>query len=138
MNNLIRPAWTPVTIAMMIFGFMLAWPLGLAVIAYIIWGDKLEAWKGDINKVTDGAAATFKTKLGQMDAGRTGNVAFDEWREGEIARLEKERLALNEARAEFDTHLRELRRAKDEEEFRSFMAERKRGEVIDVDGTQTA
>ena len=44
---------------------------------------------------------------------RTGNVAFDDWREAELTRLEEERRKLDEARAEFDEYLRELRRAKD-------------------------
>ena len=33
---LIRPAWTPATIALMVIGFMVFWPLGLAMLAYII------------------------------------------------------------------------------------------------------
>ena len=41
-NALIRPAWTPVTIAMMIIGFMIFWPLGLAMLAYILFGDRLD------------------------------------------------------------------------------------------------
>jgi hypothetical protein len=57
---------------------------------------------------------------------RTGNVAFDEWREAELARIEEERRKLDEARDEFDAYLRELRRAKDQEEFDRFMAERSR------------
>ena len=44
-NALIRPAWTPVTIAMMIIGFMIFWPLGLAMLAYILWGDRLDKFK---------------------------------------------------------------------------------------------
>ena len=39
---LIRPAWTPATIALMVIGFMVFWPLGLAMLAYIIWGDRLD------------------------------------------------------------------------------------------------
>ncbi len=35
---LIRPAWTPATIALMVIGFMVFWPLGLAMLAYIrVW-----------------------------------------------------------------------------------------------------
>ena len=125
-NAMIRPAWTPVTIAMMIVGFMIAWPLGLAVIAYIIWGDRLEAFKTDVNAATDKASGLFQSARGTFGAagGHTGNVAFDEWRDGELKRIEAERAKLAEARHEFDSYLRELRRAKDEEEFRLFMAER--------------
>ncbi|AZH16767.1 DUF2852 domain-containing protein [Brucella melitensis] len=35
---MIRPAWTPATIALMVLGFFLFWPLGLAMLAYILWG----------------------------------------------------------------------------------------------------
>ncbi len=59
-NSLIRLAWTPVTIAMMVIGFMIAWPLGLAMLTYIIWGDRLEAFKKDVNCATDKVADTIK------------------------------------------------------------------------------
>ena len=35
-SALIRPAWTPATIALMVIGFMVFWPLGLAMLAYIL------------------------------------------------------------------------------------------------------
>ena len=124
-NALIRPAWTPVTIAMMIVGFMIWWPLGLAMIAYIVWGDRLDTFKSEVNRATDNAAGLFKSGTsGLGNFGQTGNVAFDDWREGEMKRIEAERARLAEARHEFDAYLRELRRAKDEEEFRLFMSER--------------
>ena len=124
----IRPAWTPVTIAMMIVGFMIFWPLGLAMLAYILWGDRLESFKGDINQATDrfshwGRGCGHRHRDGFRS--RTGNVAFDEWRRAELKRLEEERRKLDELRAEFDEHLRELRRAKDQTEFDAFMAARK-------------
>ncbi len=122
-NALIRPAWTPVTIAMMIVGFMIFWPLGLAMIAYIIWGDRLDQFKSDVNKATDKASDMF-SKAPSFGHARTGNVAFDDWREGELKRLHEERIKLDEMRADFDDYARELRRAKDEEEFDRFMAHR--------------
>ena len=54
---LIRPAWTPATIALMVIGFMVFWPLGLAMLAYIIWGDRLDGFKRDVNRATDGVFA---------------------------------------------------------------------------------
>ena len=53
---------------------------------------------------------------------RTGNVAFDDYRERELKRLEEERAKLDAMRAEFDDFLRELRRARDQEEFDRFMS----------------
>ena len=126
-NALIRPAWTPVTIAMMVVGFMIFWPLGLAMIAYIIWGDRLDQFKADVNKATDNVATTFQkgasfAKSRGFD--RTGNVAFDDWREEELRRLDEKRRELDSMRAEFDDYARELRRAKDQEEFDLFMKHR--------------
>ncbi|EFL87649.1 DUF2852 domain-containing protein [Ahrensia sp. R2A130] len=121
-NALLRPAWTPATIAAMIIGFMIFWPLGLAMLAYIIWGDRLDKFKTDINDATDKAASFVKSP--QFNSGRTGNVAFDDWREAELDRLHKERMKLDGMRAEFDDYARELRRAKDAEEFETFMASR--------------
>jgi hypothetical protein len=128
---LIRPAWTPATIALMVIGFMVFWPLGFAMLAYIIWGDRLEGFKRDVNRATDGVfrgcrRGANKAHRWGHETSRTGNVAFDDWREKELARLEEERRKLDEAMTEFDDYMRELRRAKDQEEFDRFMSSRSR------------
>ncbi|TIS77130.1 MAG: DUF2852 domain-containing protein [Mesorhizobium sp.] len=128
-SALIRPAWTPATIALMVIGFMVFWPLGLAMLAYIIWGDRLDGFKRDVNRATDGIFAGCRrgsdraARWGHGSA-RTGNVAFDDWREKELERLNEERRKLDEMLSEFDEYARELRRAKDQEEFDLFMANR--------------
>lgn len=128
---LIRPAWTPATIALMVLGFIIFWPLGLAMLAYIIWGDRLEGWKRDVNAATDDIARQFRGKgCGARRTAhhgyRTGNVAFDDWREKELERLAEERRKLEEMREEFDSYMRDLRRAKDQEEFDRFMSNRRK------------
>jgi Protein of unknown function (DUF2852) len=124
-SALIRPAWTPATIALMVVGFMVFWPLGLAMLAYVIWGDRLDGFKRDVNQATDGMFRAAKG-FGRQPA-YTGNMAFDEWRNAEIERLNQERRKLDEMRAEFEEELRELRRAKDQEDFDRFMAKRNGG-----------
>ena len=121
---LIRPAWTPATIALMVIGFMVFWPLGLAMLAYIIWGDRLEGFKRDVNRATDGVFAGCRRKAWKAHRPSTGNLAFDEWRDKELERLAEERRRLDETLKEFDDYARELRRAKDQEEFDRFMAGR--------------
>ena len=124
---LIRPAWTPATIALMVLGFVVFWPLGLAMLAYILWGDRLDGFKRDVNRKTDGFFASCRGRHSHHRSyGRTGNIAFDEWREKELERLATERQKLDETLKEFDSYLRELRRAKDQEEFDRFMGERNR------------
>jgi hypothetical protein len=119
---LIRPAWTPATIALTVIGFMVFWPLGLAMLAYIIWGDRLDGFKRDANRMTDGIFAGCRKASYRSAA--TGNVAFDDWRTKELDRLAEERRKLDEMYEEFDAYARELRRAKDQEEFDRFMGER--------------
>ena len=48
---IIKPQWGPLTIALMVLGFIVFWPLGVAMLAYILWGElfggsqeKAEAW----------------------------------------------------------------------------------------------
>lgn len=36
---LVKPQWGPLSIALMVLGFVVWWPLGLAVLAYILWGE---------------------------------------------------------------------------------------------------
>lgn len=141
---LIRPAWTPATIALMVLGFMVFWPLGLAMLAYIIWGDRLEGFKADVNRATDNFACSFrKSTQGQHGMrASSGNAAFDDWRDAELARLDEERKKLDEMRREFDQHMRDLRMARDREEFDRFMANRQAsqnksrpsGSVPEIDG----
>ena len=117
-----RGRWNALNIVLMIVGFAVFWPLGLAMLAWIIWGDeisqKAQSLKGQFH--------SFSKRAPAFRAGPfrdTGNVAFDDYRREELKRLEEERRKLDEMRAEFETFLRELRRVKDQEEFDRFMAD---------------
>lgn len=137
----IRPAWTPVTIILMILGFMIFWPLGLLMLAFILWGDRWQEFRRDF---PGGMNREFRFGHGhgrRGNGGRTsyrsdsGNAAFDEYRAQELRRMEEERRRLEEERRDFESYVNNLRRAKDQEEFNRFMTERraaKRGEQIDL------
>jgi uncharacterized protein DUF2852 len=125
---MIKPAWTPATIGLMVLGFVVFWPLGLAMLAYVLWGDRFEGLARDAKDQWRGSP--LKGAFDQMSSttgyARTGNVAFDDYREREMKRLEEERAKLDSMRADFDDFLRELRRARDQEEFDRYMANRGR------------
>lgn len=123
-SAMLRPAWTPATIALMVLGFIAYWPLGLAMLAYILWGDKLGNVKTEVNKITDGMFSNCRRAVHTPSS--TGNAAFDDWRSKELDRLNEERRKLDAMRDEFDNYVRELRRAKDQGEFDRFMTERNR------------
>lgn len=122
-SAMIRPAFTPLTTAMMVLGFVVFWPLGLAMLAYILWGERWSGWKFQKGTFARGCASA-RSKAGHGFGG-TGNSAFDDWRKAELDRLEEERRKLDAMRAEFDAYMTELRRARDREEFDRFMANRK-------------
>jgi hypothetical protein len=121
----IRPGWSPVTIGLMVLGFIVFWPLGLAMLAYILWGDRLPGLAREAREQWRSSPMRRGFEAGMTRD--TGNAAFDDYRNRELRRLEEERARLDEMRAEFDNFLRELRRARDQEEFDRFMANRGRG-----------
>ncbi|GGF02753.1 DUF2852 domain-containing protein [Stappia taiwanensis] len=122
-TSTLRPGWSPLTIGLMVLGFIVFWPLGLAMLAYILWGDRFHSIAG--NARAQWQASPLRDTF-QATAPRTGNSAFDAYRERELKRLEEERQRIEAMRAEFDSFLQELRRAKDQEEFDRFMASRGR------------
>ena len=124
-TSILRPAWTPAMVAIMVVGFLIKWPIGLAVLAYIIWGDRIAAFKQQAERKCNGFFANAWCRS-NTSATRSGNVAFDEWQKSELERLSAERRKLDEMCAEFDAHIVELRRARDQDEFERFMDARKR------------
>jgi hypothetical protein len=118
----LRPAFTPLTIILMVIGFMLWVPLGLLMLAFILWGDRIPSFQSGI-RVNTRMRNCFDSGMRRHQ--RSGNMAFDEYRQRELKRLEEERRRLDEERREFETFVHNLRRAKDQEEFDRFMSERR-------------
>ena len=97
------PGW----IGAMVLGFILVWPLGLAILFYMIWSGRM------------GCKSNGKRNWGRKAFTPTGNAAFDAYREETLRRLEEEQSA-------FEQFLERLRKAKDQAEFDQFMDERRR------------
>ena len=122
-----KGAW----IAVMVLGFVLFWPVGLAILAYLIWsgrmscgwhgggaygrGDWRRRFKGDFDKARSRVEDEFRAFTQSYSS---GNAAFDEYRAETLRRLEDEQ-------KEFRDFLDQLRHAKDKAEFDQFMADRR-------------
>ena len=119
---LLRPGFHPLSIGLMVVGFIVFWPLGLAMLAYMLWGDRMRSKWAEVSPEWSRMARRHHHR--QPGFGATGNSAFDAYRAAELKRLEEERAALDRMRDEFDEFLRNLRRAKDQEEFDRFKANR--------------
>ncbi|MCQ8185667.1 DUF2852 domain-containing protein [Parvularcula maris] len=119
----LRPAWTPVNIALMILFFVSGlWFLGLAMIAYMMYGREmgLDFSNWGATKSTAKRAANKGFAWTSNRTQGSGNAAFDAWRDAEIERLREEKRKLDEARDAFEQHMRDLRMARDREEFDNF------------------
>lgn len=121
-----RGRWSGLNIVLMIVGFAVFWPLGLAMLGWIIWGDEIGQKTGDMKarfRSFSDRASSFRPASAAGWSRETGNAAFDEYRERELKRLDEERQKLESMRSEFETFVKELRRVKDQEEFDRFMTD---------------
>lgn len=115
-----KPAW----IALMILGFILCWPVGLAILAFLIGSRRMGCWKhGGPGRWHNCGADRVRDAMDRWQNGRrgggSGNRAFDEYRTETLRRLEDEQ-------REFQEFLERLRFAKDKAEFDDFLADRRR------------
>jgi hypothetical protein len=132
-----RSSWSPFEVIAMVLGFIVFWPIGLAILGYKFWqrrygGPDLQTvatskWQEARSMMS--STSSWGCGRGMSRAARfypsTGNAAFDEWKTAELARLDEERRRLEEAQREFAEYVEAIRRAKDREEFERFMAERR-------------
>lgn len=105
LDNKGKGAW----IAAMVLGFIFVWPVGLALLLYMIWSKRMFSKS---RSMTCG-----RRRMHTMTS--TGNSAFDSYRDEMIRRLEDEQ-------KNFEDFLQRLREAKDKSEFDQFMDEREK------------
>lgn len=108
-------------IALMVLSFIISWPVGLAILAFLIWSGRMGrigCWKqGDVGR-WHGADRLREAQQWWRQQPSSGNHAFDEYRAETLRRLEEEQ-------REFRDFLERLRFARDKTEFDQFMAERR-------------
>ena len=101
-----KGAW----IAATVIGFIFVWPVGLALLAYMIWGKNMFACKHKSKRHNFRRHAGYAMKS-------SGNSAFDAYKAETLRRLEEEQ-------GSFEAFLERLRAAKDKAEFDQFMDDR--------------
>ena len=93
-------------IGLMVLAFVLFWPIGLALLFFLLGSGRLSNGKLPLRY--------------QYVSRKTGNTAFDKYKAETIQQLETER-------EEFLAFMQRLRDARDQEEFDQFMKERGKG-----------
>lgn len=103
-----KGAW----IAAMVLGFIFVWPVGLALLAYMIWSKRMFSGncsqKRQISRMKRRSSGAYRS---------SGNMAFDAYKTETLHRLEEEQ-------QNFESFLQRLRESKDKSEFDDFMDER--------------
>ena len=120
--HMLDSPWHPGWIAVTILGFIIWWPIGLALLFFTLGSRKMGCWShGDRwqNKM-ERMQYKMDRMRGRMERRgfggfgfgppSSGNRAFDEYRTETLRRLEEEQV-------EFRNFLDRLRHAKDKEEF---------------------
>jgi len=116
-----KGAW----IAAMVLGFIFFWPVGLALLAYMIWGKRMF-----------GKNCSSRGRRSQRNSAwamhvPSGNSVFDSYKAETLKRLEDEQAA-------FSDFLGRLREAKDKSEFDQFMTDRERQRAQEARTEETA
>jgi hypothetical protein len=128
LDDMPRPAW----IALVVVSFIVFWPIGLALLIYLKWSGRMFCsrharwghWNTPDGRSEGGREMREEFRAWRRrhrwgrDAGPSGNVAFDEYRDETLRKLDEEQ-------REFRDFLDRLRAAKDRAEFDDFMAERR-------------
>jgi hypothetical protein len=132
--------WHPGWIAVTILGFLIWWPIGLALLFFTLGSRKMGCWSHQDRFSNKMERMQYKMERmrNRMERGgfpfgapTSGNRAFDEYRMETLRRLEEEQ-------TEFRDFLDRLRHAKDKEEFDQFMAQHRSRPTPPTDGQPQA
>ncbi|WP_300581912.1 DUF2852 domain-containing protein [Marivita sp.] len=104
LDNKGKGAW----IAAMVLGLIFFWPIGLALLAYMIWSKRMFNSSCNRSRRMSSHFTTMRS---------SGNSAFDAYKSETLRRLEEEQ-------ENFEAFLKRLRDAKDKAEFDQFMEDR--------------
>ena len=123
-----KGAW----IALMVLSFIVFWPVGLAILAYLIWGKRMF---GKSCRRSHSGDTPFNGRMTRHHFRSSGNSAFDAYKSDTIDRLMREQ-------DDFEAFLKRLRESKDKAEFDAYMDERARhaatSHEVDADTVEDA
>ena len=129
--HMLETPWHPGWIVVTVLGFIIWWPIGLALLFFTLGSRRMSCWSHNGHDRWQNKMERMQYKMERMRdkmerRGRgfgfgfgppsSGNRAFDEYRMETLRRLEEEQ-------QEFKDFLSRLRHAKDKEDCDAFMAQ---------------
>lgn len=114
-----RANWSMMNIGVMVFGFIMFWPIGLFLLFWIMRGRDVAELPGAIrNKWED-----WGRKGRNSHAVFSDNVVFNDYQQAQLDRISELREEMHERARRFHEFRDQAQRRKDEEEFNRFMAD---------------
>ena len=102
--------WTPLSLLAIVAGFIIWWPIGLVVLAYVLWA-------GPVDAIVDEGTRWLRGVFGRNAApDETAHLDFDTYKAETLRRLEADE-------AERALYLDRLRNAPDRAEFDRLLAQ---------------
>jgi Protein of unknown function (DUF2852) len=128
----------PLELVAMILGFVFFWPIGLAILVFKLCGGQFPRFAGPEWQAGPWSNSPWSNSFWPnsfwggsgwqgWQGTRNSNQAFEDYKRSTLERLEAERRKLAEEERAFADFLRELRSARDREEFDRFMQSRQQG-----------
>lgn len=130
----LRSRWSVWEVGAVVAGFAVFWPLGLLAL-FIKW-KKGELWTGSSDSRAPWSCfkapdfSSWKQQAasygfgGPGSSSGSGNAAFDAYKREQMQRIYEERRKLDDEQRAFRDFVDKVRRAKDQDEFDRYMAER--------------
>ena len=115
-----RGNWAPINIATMVIGFMIFWPFGLAVLAWIATGHHVRELPGAARELWSRVSGDGGPRFARATA--SDNVVFNDYQQAQYDRIREIRAEIGERARRFAEFRADSRRRADQEEFDRFMA----------------
>ena len=113
-------AWTPLNIALMVLGFVLFWPIGLAILFGIMAGIKPMELPWRIGAWFDGMKGQMGNPFDTKVSG-SGNHVFDEYQQTQMDRIEEIKAEVRDRSDRFNRFKGDEERQRQQEQFDRFM-----------------
>lgn len=114
-------------LAAIVVGFIIFWPIGVALIAWGFWRDRIKAWP--IFQRVTGAAANRAPSFQEWMARPPGNTALAEYLAREQERLKAEQAKLDDLVRAFEEFKAAERRNADQRDFDAFLDQRTASDI---------
>lgn len=111
-------------VAATVAGFLVFWPVGLALLAWAFWRDEIRA--SSLWQKLRGVRTPTPTDFGNFMGRRPSNAALADYLAREQQRLREEQRKLDELVRAFEAFKEAERQANDQRDFEAFLRQRER------------